>query len=90
MINGEEWQHLKEVLQEVDQLMIDGAARKKPCLDVTEDLTDLCLATTTRSATKRQRAGGLQPSGPAKRFRTPQGNPPQAPTQLCAKRQKRI
>ena len=76
MINGEEWQHLEEALQEVDQLMIDGAARKKPCLDVTDDLTDLCLVTTTRIATKRQRAGGLQPSGPAKRLRAPQGNPP--------------
>ena len=69
MINGEEWQHLEEALQEVDQLMIDGAARKKPCLDVTGDLTDICLATHTRSATKRQRAGGLQPSGPAKKVR---------------------
>ena len=117
MINGEEWQHLEEALQEVDQLIIDGAARKKPCLDVTGDLTDLCLATTTRSATKRQRAGGLQPSGPAKKVRWAQGNPPdisalgiphkmqktqaptpapkkrgaappQAPTQMCAKRRK--
>ena len=65
MTNSEEWQHLEEALQEVDQLMIDGAARKKPCLDVTDDLTDLCLATTTRSATKRQRAGGYNPQAPS-------------------------
>ena len=123
MINGKEWQHLKEALHEVDHLMIDGAARDKPGTSATEDLLDLSLIN-TRSATKRLTAGGFEPSPqaskkpkvvrfttqssgsppafsapgiPLKMQKTPApapapgkrgAAPPQAPTQVCAKRLK--